>query len=557
MKNIRNSRVGQVSVATTGIFFTCLLVTILSHWKIHLGVVLPIAFILSLIIALLLQSLVSATTIKKLTASLTDAYENPDKAVLDDHQQNNDELAHIVVGHQKGFNQFLLALVDEVDKQAIGTAEVSHFIDGMHRSIQEQNSRAEKINVVAEEMSSTASTIAQSAQAAGNSATQTAETGSIGLKAVENLATNFSEVGTTVGRVASALSVLQSQSEDIQGIADVINKIAFQTNLLALNAAIEAARAGQHGKGFSVVAEEVRRLANQTEAATAEIADKLQQNHKQSDEAVSIMLALEKHMEEIQNVVSETGSSLAQIAEHADDSNKQVQNIVRAMDKHVNASEGVSEAIDLIGKELSRSEKDAITASENALRLSEMAETILGKLGENTLSSFHEEIRVTAVNAAIEIGKLFERSIDRNEITLDALFDENYQLIPNTDPEKHSTRFDAYTDQVLPAVQEPILERLPHVLYAGAVDTTGYFPTHNNRYSKPLSGDYETDLVNNRTKRIFSDRTGSRCGSHTETFLLQTYKRDTGEILHDLSAPIYVKDKHWGGFRIGYKARGH
>ena len=87
----------------------------------------------------------------------------------------------------------------------------------------------------------------------------------------------------------------------------------------------------------------------------------------------------------------------------------------------------------------------------------------------------------------------------------------------------------------------------------GAVDENGYFPTHNRKFAKPLTGDYQKDLVNNRTKRIFSDRTGSRCGAHTKRFLLQTYKRDTGEVMHDISAPIYVNGRHWGGFRMGYK----
>ena len=82
----------------------------------------------------------------------------------------------------------------------------------------------------------------------------------------------------------------------------------------------------------------------------------------------------------------------------------------------------------------------------------------------------------------------------------------------------------------------------------------GYFPTHNRKFSKPMTGDYDVDLAQSRTKRIFDDRTGLRCGKNTESFLLQTYKRDTGEVMHDLSAPIYVKGRHWGGFRIGYKA---
>ncbi|RUA23265.1 hypothetical protein DSL92_00520 [Billgrantia gudaonensis] len=67
------------------------------------------------------------------------------------------------------------------------------------------------------------------------------------------------------------------------------------------------------------------------------------------------------------------------------------------------------------------------------------------------------------------------------------------------------------------------------------------------------NGDYEHDLKLSRSKRIYDDPTGSRCGAHEKPLLLQTYKRDTGEIMRDLSVPVYVNGKHWGGFRVGYK----
>jgi len=166
----------------------------------------------------------------------------------------------------------------------------------------------------------------------------------------------------------------------------------------------------------------------------------------------------------------------------------------------------------------------------------------------------HDRVRHIAQDRAKQIGELFEQAVQSGQLSQDDLLDRNYQPIPNTDPQKYSTRFDQFTDRVLPAIQEPILRDNDFVLYAGAVDDNGYFPTHNKRYSQPLSGNYERDLVNNRTKRLFNDRTGSRCGSNTEPFLLQTYKRDTGEIMHDMSAPIMVFGQHWGGFRIGYKS---
>ena len=89
--------------------------------------------------------------------------------------------------------------------------------------------------------------------------------------------------------------------------------------------------------------------------------------------------------------------------------------------------------------------------------------------------------------------------------------------------------------------------------YAIACDQGGYVPTHNRKFSQPLTGDEKVDFVNNRTKRMFDDPVGKRCGDHTQPFLLQTYRRDTGEIMHDISAPVMVKGRHWGGFRIGYK----
>lgn len=92
------------------------------------------------------------------------------------------------------------------------------------------------------------------------------------------------------------------------------------------------------------------------------------------------------------------------------------------------------------------------------------------------------------------------------------------------------------------------------MVYAIGTDRNGYVPTHNTRYSQALTGDYEKDIVGSRTKRIFDDPVGKQCGKSQMPFLIQTYRRDTGEIMHDISAPIYVNGRHWGGFRIGYRA---
>jgi methyl-accepting chemotaxis protein len=144
------------------------------------------------------------------------------------------------------------------------------------------------------------------------------------------------------------------------------------------------------------------------------------------------------------------------------------------------------------------------------------------------------------------------RRVDAGRISVEDLFDDHYQPIPNTRPQKFKTRFDAFTDQNVVELQENLLHQNKCLIYAVCIDRNGYVPTHNRKFSQPLTGDEKTDFVNNRGKRIFDDPVGKRCGSHQQPFLLQTYRRDTGEVLHDISAPIFVKGRRWGGLRIGY-----
>jgi methyl-accepting chemotaxis protein len=442
-----------------------------------------------------------------------------------------------------------------VDRQAVRTAEISRFIDVLRNSISGQFTQSEHISVIAEQLAATVQAIAENAEAAGRAADETSAQSVGGLKAVKSLVEEAQVGGKTVGQVSEAMHQLQRQSQSIQGIAQVIRGIADQTNLLALNAAIEAARAGEYGRGFTVVAAEVRGLANQTAKATSEIEQMLSQNHAQAERVVTMTSSLQASMGRIADKVNDTGAILNEIADHARQSNEQAGLISGAMQEHVKASKELSSAIATIRTHLDRSQKDAGVASNDGIELAELAENILGSLGTYTMGARHDLVRNIATHTAAQIGQLFENAIDTGRITQEALFDRNYQPIEGTKPQKFRTKFDGFTDAVLPPIQEPIIDQQTFVLFAGAVDNNGYFPTHNRRYSKPLTGDYQTDLVNNRTKRVFDDRTGSRCGKNTRTFLLQTYKRDTGEVIHDLSAPIYVKGRHWGGFRIGYQAQ--
>jgi methyl-accepting chemotaxis protein len=158
--------------------------------------------------------------------------------------------------------------------------------------------------------------------------------------------------------------------------------------------------------------------------------------------------------------------------------------------------------------------------------------------------------------AAARIGRTFDEAVDRKDITIDDLFDDTYQPVPGSSPAQHMTRFTALTDRILPAIQEPLLALHPGITFSAAVDLNGYLPTHNAKFSQPQGADPVWNAANCRNRRIFNDRTGLSAGRNTKPYLLQSYLRDMGGgryiMMQDLSVPIMVKGRHWGGLRMGY-----
>lgn len=458
----------------------------------------------------------------------------------------------IVRGKGSGLHAFAGKAGDEIDHLMIGAAETSYFVDLIKKKVDLDLQTTEDIVGKVEQTVQTTEQIAANAERASDVATNVRSESMTGRAEVDQGLRQISDAREDAQAASAMMSVLQEKSRRIQVITEVITEIAARTNLLALNAAIEAARAGEHGRGFAVVAGEVRQLAQRTTSATADIGVMVREINEEAERAGTGMAALSgKVMEAAQNVEKVHGL-LGNIEHSSGVSQSEIQEIATASREHVRTTRLIADAIARIRDGMLATEAELPRAARSAMVLSERAETLFDALSRTQAQTSHDEIRRVAQQAAKEIGQLFERAIGNGDITEADLFDRAYKPIPKTRPQKFKTAFDAFTDRVLPAVQERILETMPQLAYAGAVDDNGYFPTHNRKFSRPLTGVYETDLVNNRTKRIFDDRTGLRCGSNTKPFLLQTYKRDTGEVMHDLSAPIQVNGRHWGGFRIGY-----
>jgi methyl-accepting chemotaxis protein len=171
----------------------------------------------------------------------------------------------------------------------------------------------------------------------------------------------------------------------------------------------------------------------------------------------------------------------------------------------------------------------------------------------DTLTSQERDMLALAQDFARRCGDQLESWIGRKEVTVERLFSFLYYPMPKTDPPKFTTDWDRLSDRDVQAIEESVLAKSSNLVFAVLVDKQGYLPTHNQRYSMPLTGNLANDLVNNRTKRIFNDRTGLAAARSEAPFLIQKYQRDTGETMVDLSVPVFVRGVHWGAVRLGYR----
>ena len=171
---------------------------------------------------------------------------------------------------------------------------------------------------------------------------------------------------------------------------------------------------------------------------------------------------------------------------------------------------------------------------------------------EISQSGFDREVLHLAKQCREEVVQEFNATLAANELSFNQLFDTFYIPIPNTNPQKYKTQYDDITDKRIRIILDKYLEMDERILFVVAVDRNGYLPTHNSKYSKPLTNDQDYNTKNNRTKRLFNDRTGLAAARNQDEYLLQRYERDTGESVYDLSLPIFIKEKHWGALRIGF-----
>ncbi len=175
------------------------------------------------------------------------------------------------------------------------------------------------------------------------------------------------------------------------------------------------------------------------------------------------------------------------------------------------------------------------------------------------LAAIREENREfvnRAIEVAAEVSAAFEKAINAGQITLEALFDNNYIPIEGTNPVQYRTRFLDLLEKILPPIQNPRTETDKRTVLCVAIDRNGYIPVHRPAHSLPQRpDDVAWNAVNSRNRRIYDDPKRLAAARNTRPYLIQQYSREYDhktQVLRPIAAPIRVFGKHWGAVRISY-----
>ena len=367
----------------------------------------------------------------------------------------------------------------------------------------------------------------------------------------------FVELTALVARLGDKITSFAAAMTQVQRTTRTIDDIARTTKMLALNAAIEAQRAGDAGRSFAVVADEIKKLSRDTQAATDEISVTMSQLSNEAEafaEEVGVGVERSRDAERGFAVATDTFAEVTRLVEDVD---RQTDDIARSTSL-------IHDGVVRLGGELdgffeaARANSGRLgDAHDRMLSLETQAHGVLDTLVRSGLETADRAFVEVAIGWRDKVVALTEKALANGKLTEAALFDTDYRPIRGSNPPRFDTALNAFADVAWRAALDEIIDSMPGIVSTAATDVNGYLPTHTTQYSRAPTGDPVHDAAYCRNRRIFSDATDAIAKASTKPFHIAVFRREREDggytVVRNVYVPMVIRGRRWGDLEIAYR----
>jgi len=377
-----------------------------------------------------------------------------------------------------------------------------------------------------------------------------------GREAIEGTIAGFKGLTELVVQLGERMAGFASAMNQVQTVSSTIEAIARKTNMLALNATIEAARAGDAGRSFAVVAAEVKKLAHDTRAATSQIASTIGELTREAGAVTTEIKTGVDRSRAAQSGFSMISDTVREVSEIVGMVDRQTEGIAHSTSMIQASVDRVKASLTDFSGDARANGTELMSAQKRLAHLEMLSNTMLDTLANSGAEIDDTPFILKAQEACRQIQVALERAVDAGEVTVDDIFDTNYQIVEGSNPVQYDTRFNAAADRYM----RPILDRVKasdgRIIGSACGDMNGYLPTHLSERSHPQGPDPVWNDAHCRNKRILiDDATRSALGSDKPA-TLYTYRMELGDKhipVKNVFVPLWIKGRRWGNYELAYR----